>query len=216
MKKTITTLALIASASLCSAALYSIDFSVAAQGATHSGSGTFAAGSATGTNWTLDWPGVPTDGTTNEFVTVGGLMRVQDWGANGTVTSDSIAVTSDGTVDITGAALSIGGDSFNSVGSEGITWFYSVNGGAAVTHYLGETELGGTQVDAGTDLGHSFSGIAVSSGDTLEVGFTVNVNGSGDGAEISSLVVELTPIPEPSSIALLGLGGLATLLRRRR
>ncbi len=213
--KIITTLALVASASVSSAALYSIDFSTAAQGATHSGSGTFAAGSATGANWTLDWPNVGTDGSTNEFITVGGLMRVQDWGGNGTVTSDSITVTSDGTVDITGAGLTIGTDVFN-IGTEGVTWFYKINSNPAVTLFLGETALGGSAVGSGVDVGNNFDGIAVSSGDTLLVGFTVNVNGAGDGVEISSLEVELTAVPEPSSIALLGLGGLATLLRRRR
>lgn len=216
MKKTITILALLATASVSSAALYSMDFSVAGQGATHSGSGSFAAGTAAGANWTLDWPNVGTDGSLNEFVTVGGLMRVQDWGGDGTVTSDSITVTSDGTVDITGAALTIGSDVFNSVGTEGITWFYKINSEPTVSVYLGETELGGSAVGSGVDVGNLFDDVAVSSGDTLLVGFTVNVNGANDGVEISSLEVELTPVPEPSSFALLGLAGLATMLRRRR
>lgn len=216
MKQTITTLALLASASVSTAALYSMDFSTPDQGSTHdTGGDAIEASPIAGTNWTLTHSTPSSDSTTNEFITVAGsLMRVQDWGGDGTVTSSIINIVANGIVEITGTGLSIGGDSFNTVGTEGITWFYSINGGTTST-YLGETELGGP-VAAGTDVGNSFSSVAVTSGDTLLVGFTVNVNGAGDGVEISALDVEFTPVPEPSSSALLGLGGLALILRRRK
>ena len=190
--------------------IYDIDFSVDSHGETHSGSGSFTAGSFDGENWTLDWPDVQTDSTTNEFITTGGIIRVQDWGGTGTVTSDPITITDAGTVGISGAAVAIAdGPAFNA-GSEGLTWFYILNGVTIDSGLLGN----GTAVD-GTDLGFSFSAIPVSSGDTLVVGFEVDVNGVSDGAEISSLTVDFAPIPEPSAALLGGLGLLTLLLRRR-
>jgi hypothetical protein len=194
--------------------IYDMDFSVAGQGSTHDSSGdAFESSPVAGENWELTFGSLNTDGTTNEFVTVGGLMRVQDWGGSGTVTSDTIAITQTGTVDITGAALTIGGDVFNNVGTEGITWFYTLNGDTTSV-FLGETELGGSAVSSGTDVGNIFDDVSVTTGDSLTVGFTVNVDGSGDGVEISSLDVDF--IPEPASLALVGLGGLAMLGRNRR
>ncbi len=189
--------------------VYSMDFSVDGQGATHDTAGdTLETSPVTGANWTLtfDSASIGSDGTTNEFRTTGGVMRVQDWGGAGIVTSVPISITSDGTVDIVGAGLTIGTDVFNTVGTEGITWFYALGGGANVEAFFGETELGGP-VSAGTSLGHTFSGIAVSDGDVLRVGFGVNVNGSGDGVEISSLSVDFnaTAVPEPTSFAMLSL-----------
>jgi hypothetical protein len=71
-------------------------------------------------------------------------------------------------------------------------------------------------VPAGVDVGHSFGNVAVSAGDALLIGFTVNVNGAGDGVEISSLSADFTAIPEPSSCVMLGLGAMAFLLYRRK
>ena len=197
------------------AAIYTMDFSVVGQGSTHDTGGDAIDGSPiTGANWVLSFPTPSSDGSTNEFITAGGVMRVQDWGGDGTVTSNPITITADGTMDVAGTALTIGSDSFNNVGTEGITWFYTVNG-TPTSIYLGETELGGAPVNAGTDVGNTFPGVSVSPGDTVTVGFTVNVDGAGDGVEVSSLTVDFTPVPEPSSIAFLSLG-VITLLRRRR
>ena len=193
------------------ASLYTADFSVPGQGSTHTTStDPLESSPVAGANWTLTFGSPSTDTTTNEFITTaGGVMRVQDWGGDGTITSALITISGGGLIDITGSALTIGTDSFNDVGTEGITWFYILNGDTTSV-LLGETELGGP-VAAGTDVGHSFTSIAVADGDELRVGFTVNVNGAGDGVEISSLVV----IPEPTTALLASLGLLA-LFRRRR
>ena len=220
MKNTLTSVILASSfiaAPSLSAALYSMDFSVVGQGSTHdTGGDAIEPSPIPGANWTLTHGDPSSDGTTNEFITVAGsLMRVQDWGGTGTITSNTINIPSNGTVDITGSGFSIGADAFNSVGTEGITWFYSVNGGSAVEVYLGETELGGP-VAAGTDVGYSFNNVLVSAGDTLEIGFTVNVNGTDDGVEISAMNVEFAPVPEPISSILLSLAGLTFLFRRNK
>ena len=204
------------------AIIYSMDFSTPGQGATHdnsSGSIVFSAPSpVAGANWTLtyDSTAIASDGSSNEFITdTGGVMIVQDWGGDGTITSNVINITDNGTVDISGVGVAIGTDAFNNVGTEGITWFYSINSGAPVSMFLDETALGGPVAD-GTDVGNTFSGVAVSAGDTLEVGFTVNVNGPGDGVSISALDVDFTTaIPEPSSFAALALISIPVLARRR-
>jgi len=203
-----------------SAALYNMDFSIAGQGSTHdnTGSDPLEPSPVSGENWTLSYDSLSSDGSTNEFITVAGnLMRVQDWGGVGTVTSDVILIPSNGTVDITGSGLSIGSDTFNAVGTEGITWFYSLNGGSTIETFLGEVELGGP-VAAGTDVGYSFNHISVVAGDALKIGFSVNVNGTGDGVEISAMDVGFAPasVPEPTSSVLFSLAGLTYLFRRRK
>lgn len=200
----------------------SLDFSTDGQGSTHDTSGSDPiesspiSGGTAPNDWTLTFdPGlVSSDGSTNEFITSGGVMRVQDWGGDGTVTGNWVA-SGDGTIDVIGAALTIGADSFNFVGTEGITWFYAINGGTATTLYLGESELGGP-VAEGTDVGNTFSDIVVASGDSIDYGFTVNVNGAGDGVEISSVTVDFTAIPEPATATLFGLAGLGLCVIRRR
>lgn len=197
-----------------------LDFSTDGQGSTHDTSGSDPvenspiSGGTAPNDWVLTFPTPSSDGSTNEFITVGGVMRVQDWGGEGTVTGGWTA-TADGTIDVIGAALVIGTDAFNNVGNEGITWFYSINGGTPIEEFLGETELGGP-VAAGTDVGNTFSGISILAGDTIDYGFTVAVDGANDGVEISSVDIHFKAVPEPSAVVLLGsLAGLAFVRRRR-
>jgi len=49
-----------------------------------------------------------------------------------------------------------------------------------------------------------------------ETGTAWTTEGNADHAEIDSITLTTLPVPEPSSTALLGLGGLALLLRRRK
>ena len=139
-------------------------------------------------------------------------MVVQDWGGSGTLTSDTINITSSGTFDFSGSAVTVSdGPAFN-VSSEGFEWFYAINGGTEVAFGGVGQGFGGSDVGDGVDLSDSVTDIAVSSGDTLQVGFNFNVNGANDGFEVSSMSVDV--IPEPST-ALLSSLGLLALLRRR-
>ena len=192
--------------------IYTADFSNAGEGSTHDNDPDgFETSPLSGTNWVLTFGSLDTDGTTNEFITVGGVMRVQDWGGTGTITSDSIPITSNGTVDISGAAAAIAiGPAFN-VSGEGLTWFYTLNSTTTTSALLGN----GTSSNNGMDLSNSFNSVAVSSGDTLLVGFTIDVDGVSDGAEISALTVDFTAVPEPTTALLSGLALLALLMRRR-
>ncbi len=204
----------------------SLDFGTPGQGVTHTTTTGFSAPSGTmgGTapnDWMLTYvaANVSTDTSLNEFITVPtGVMRVQDWGGAGTVTATPWVATSAGTVNIAGSGLTIGDDVFNNVGVEGITWFYSINGGATVNFFLGEAELtgSGNPVGSGVDVGHSFSGLSLNPGDSLSYGFTVNVDGANDGVEISAMTVDFTAIPEPgmSVLLVISLVGLAQCRRR--
>ncbi|MBT8036430.1 MAG: PEP-CTERM sorting domain-containing protein [Verrucomicrobiae bacterium] len=60
------------------------------------------------------------------------------------------------------------------------------------------TTAGVSDVAAGTDITFGYLG------------------GAGGGEELSSFTITAAPVPEPSSTALLGLGGLALILRRRK
>ena len=98
---------------------------------------------------------------------------------------------------------------------------YSISGGGvggsntanAVTSFVGGTSGTFSQTyDISGFGGGDFSIADVSN--VLAV-FTVNADAAGDGA-ISIDNFNMTAVPEPSSTALLGLGGLAFALRRRR
>jgi hypothetical protein len=82
---------------------------------------------------------------------------------------------------------------------------------------LGGTELASGQVFSGT-VSETFAakGFNIADNESFyRIGFIVNSNGTG-GPIVHFDNITITPVPEPASAALLGLGGLAMLARRRR
>ena len=116
----------------------------------------------------------------------------------------------------TTSTLNGDGSNFGFAGPE-----YNLSGGGvggsntanAVTSFVGGTSGTFSQTyDISGFGGGDFSIADVSN--VLAV-FTVNAGAVGDGA-ISIDNFNMTAVPEPSSTALLGLGGLALMLRRKR
>ncbi len=59
---------------------------------------------------------------------------------------------------------------------------------------------------------YAFNGISVNGSDQIVISFD-----AGSSTNVQHInAIELTAVPEPSSTALLGLGGLALILRRRK
>ena len=191
----------------------SLDFSGSNDGVTHTSFDGFSSSSpynsVTG-DWAITWDSgtVSTDATLNQFTTLlGGFMRVQDWGGEGTLESTTpwIAPTK-GLLNIAGIASTIGGSNvFNDPG-EGITWFYSVNGGSNVTQFLNNDG----------SLDHTFNDVFVNVGSAVTFGFSVDVEGEGDGAQISSMTLDFRTIPEPATIPILMASLVALGARRKR
>ena len=139
-------------------------------------------------NWTVGYTSTPgTDGSANEFSVNSGVLRVQDFGGTGTFASAVIDVSGVATLDITALGEVIGSDVQNG-GSEFFEYYYSIDGGAPVTTPKNVN-------NAGDDLNYAVVGLDVSSASTLVVGFSCNVNGGGDGYEISSFLVNATLLP---------------------
>ena len=88
----------------------------------------------------------------------------------------------------------------------------SIAGGSPINFYDGVDTTGQPYTFTGFDILAFTTPISLSSGDTLV--FT-NVS-AGQSFEIDSLDLDVVVVPEPSSTALLGLGGLALLMRRRK
>ncbi len=191
----------------------SLDFSGFNDGVTHTSFDGFSSSSpynSTTGDWVLTWDSgtVSTDGTLNQFTTLlGGFMRVQDWGGEGTLVSATpwIAPTK-GLLNIAGIASTIGGSNvFNDPG-EGITWFYSINGGGNVTQFLNNDG----------SLNHSFDDVYVNVGSAVTFGFSVDVEGEGDGAQISSMTLDFRSIPEPATLPIILTSMVVLSTRRKR
>lgn len=74
-------------------------------------------------------------------------------------------------------------------------------------------DAAGTSWVAGTGVTSSAAGAAI--GRELVVGFGSGAEGGANDIWFDALTADASPVPEPGSLALIGLGGLA-LLRRRR
>jgi len=152
-----------------------------------------------------------------------------DWTAN-TVASTSFSATFDFTVgaDTVATLSSVSMDYTNSVGTNnsayGVALYASTDG---VNYSLVQDNTTGGLLDTysalSMDLTTFTGGDSYSSGDTIYFGVTVYDNHDAttaysyiDNVKILGEEVVSSSIPEPASIVLLGLGGLACISRRKR
>gem|GEM_PF-1543576 len=173
-----------------SADLYEADFSVDGQGSTHDSSGAdeLEASPIQGANWSIFWDVDPaTDGSTNRFITEGGLLISDDWGGEAFFETEEIDVSGLSTVNILALASTRGSAVFNAA-AEGFHWYYVLDGI--------QTDGPRLTTDGSLDFDES---VDVSGASNLKVGFSFNVNGAGDGFDISSITVnDGVPSPEMS------------------
>ena len=101
---------------------------------------------------------------------------------------------------------------FGGIGNNTDTGTVSIAGGSSINFYDGVDTTGQPYTFTGFDILAFTTPISLSSGDTL-VFTNVSVD---ESFEIDSLDLDVVVVPEPSSTALLGLGGLALLMRRRK
>lgn len=140
---------------------------------------------------------------------------------NATTSTDALGINSDGNGGHSGEATN-----FN----PGEAWVFSFDTDLTLTSIefesMNETGIGATisssafsdinltQASLGAGDVYTFGNLAVSAGTELTItATTTEAFEAGAGWRIESLTVN--PVPEPSSTALIGLGGLALLLRRR-
>ena len=94
---------------------------------------------------------------------------------------------------------------------------FSVNGGSAFTTALTGFDIVDNTTDGNVGAPNPATLSFVSNGtDNIHIRFT---NTSGNASNNDFVVIngfEVEAVPEPSSAALLGLGGLALILRRRK
>jgi len=165
-----------------------------------------APNSVTVNNFDLFYPStISTDTSENFFRVNGGVLESSDFGGTHGLTSGVLDVSTFDLVTFTLTGETVGSDVFNNAGVEFFEGFYSLDGGSDVS-------VANTTADG--DLSFTID-IDVSAASTLEVGLLSNVNGGGDGFEISSITVSGKPIPAPGAAALFGLAGLTAARRRR-
>lgn len=207
-----------------------LDFSQNGQGVTHSNSGFtehdlslssdgVLSGGLTPNDWVFsyDQDSLGTDSTENSALVVaepggpgdpdGGRMAIRDWGGLLTVTGEWTA-TDDGTLAIFGQAVSVGSDAFNAR-TEHFTWFYSINNDPAVEFTFTDA------ANSGTSLNFGRNGIILSENDTVSFGFSINVNGEDDGADVLLNHLIFSAVPEPTSALTFGCCLLMLATRRR-
>ena len=79
------------------------------------------------------------------------------------------------------------------------------------------TVLGSTHINyVPVDVSFTYTVTAADDGDTLQLRFVERGNSTARDIYVDNYSVSSAPVPEPTSTALLGLGGLALILRRRK
>ncbi|WP_435892508.1 DNRLRE domain-containing protein [Oceaniferula spumae] len=138
-----------------------------------------------------------------------------------------------------GGTVEAGTATWNHRANPGTSWLGGNSGARLGTDIYGS--MGSFTLTSGTDLVDDVIDTPLTVGGTgftdltalvdhwntgsNNAGFQIYGGGAGntqwgfdskEGTGAAQLIIDYTPVPEPSSIALLGLGGLALLLRRRK
>jgi hypothetical protein len=127
--------------------------------------------------------------------------------------------------DVTNANLMGSTSQYTSLGTgpSGVSNSPAFTSGSQYTLQFSITRTGADSVNLTTLFsGNNFS-VSFSSSDTSGVttnfdGFAIRVNNQNDAAEFfkfSNFKVELIPVPEPSTLALVALGALGVIARKR-
>ncbi|XAL99058.1 PEP-CTERM sorting domain-containing protein [Phycisphaeraceae bacterium D3-23] len=214
-----TALALAASAPLCATGAILVDYDDGVAGGGHDAA--VLAGDMTGL----------TDASFTPWVSLGtGAPQFRTNNAQGVGSANNYVATLDRILGIDTGYTIQAGDSFDME----FSWRDAANWDAddtmrLVLFYTADNTIGGTATDIATlDSGgrvststwetESASGVALSDagavGNTLFARLESN-SAQGEFSRVDNIYIDVSPVPEPGSLALLGLGGL-TLLRRRR
>lgn len=160
-------------------------------------------------NFTFGYTGTPSsDSTLNFFGTDGDSLISSDFGTEHFMITSVIDVSALGIVDISITNAFLGVDSFNNSPSEFIEYYYSLDGGLSTTFFSFTDDPNGPDLNA-------LERVDVSSASDLVIGVTANVNGAGDGWDMTELSVSTVPLPAGLPL-LLGAGAALGLVRARR
>ena len=185
------------SSSISSQVLYNADFSTDGDGfPDHNTANPPAEGPASEIggispdDWTASYTDTPsTDGSFNEFKVDGGQIHIQDWGGTASLESMEIDISNVNFITITATGATFGGNVQNAV-SEFFEYFYFIDGIETIVEIiLDGSDTSGDPVDLSTAT------IDVTGANILTVGFRFNVNGGGDGYDISAITVEEIVLP---------------------
>lgn len=187
--------------------LYEIDFSQSVSIDHTTNGNPLEASPQLGANFEIGYSGAPASDTTrNFFETQGNALISSDFGGDHYFLTNVIDVSGWNEVSIDILNQVVGDDPFNNAASEFIRYTFSLDGGAAQTFFLYNSGAGNPPLNASTLV--DVTGIS-----SMTVRIDANVNGAGDGWELTQANVTGTIVPEPASALLIALGALA--IRRR-